>query len=170
LERAVLNRLESILISVISDSLPDARPGTYALWLRITTANTVTIGRRYQLPLAPGWMVYVGSALGPGGVRARLAHHRRLAERPHWHIDHLRQYAGLEAVWFSHGPTRRECLWAAVLAEELHGSLPPFRFGASDCRCPAHLYGFRDRPVLAAFTAALQARCPGHAAIVEQRL
>ena len=33
------------------------------------------------------------------------------------HIDDLRRYATLEAVWFSHDPMRRECLWAAVLAE-----------------------------------------------------
>lgn len=149
-------------------SQPDARPGTYALLLRIATADVVAIGRRYRLPLAPGWMVYAGSAFGPGGVAARLAHHRWLAERPHWHIDDLRRHAALEAVWFSHDPLRRECLWAAVLAEELGGLPPPFRFGASDCRCPAHLYGFRDRPALATFVTALKARCPRHGSVVEQ--
>lgn len=155
---------------MVLTSLPDARPGTYALLLQTgwTTVERVAIGRRYQLPLTPGWRIYVGSAFGPGGVAARLAHHRRLAKRPHWHIDALRRYAALEAVWFSHDPVRRECLWAAVLAEDLGGSPPPFRFGASDCRCPAHLYGFHDRPLLATFAAALKARCPEHAAVVEQ--
>jgi len=156
--------------SVTPASEPDSRPGTYALLLRIATADVVAIGRHYRLPLAPGWMVYAGSAFGPGGVAARLAHHRRLAVRPHWHIDYLRQYVALEAVWFSHDPVRCECLWAAVLARELGGLPPPFRFGASDCRCPAHLYGFRDRPAWAAFVAALKARCPEHAAVVEQPL
>jgi len=82
-------------------SSPDARSGTYALLLRISGVVTerVAIGRRYQLSLTPGWKVYVGSAFGPGGVAARLAHHRRLAERPHWHIDALRRYAALESVW-----------------------------------------------------------------------
>lgn len=79
---------------------PDARPGTYALLL--TTAMTmgpVRIGRQNWLTLqAPGWAVYVGSACGRGGVRARLAHHRRLAARPHWHIDYLRYYSPLEAI------------------------------------------------------------------------
>ncbi len=150
------------------DSKPDARPGTYALLLCSTVADIVAIGRRYRLALEPGWMIYIGSAFGPGGVQARLAHHRRLTDRPHWHIDYLRQHAAFEAVWFSHDPMRRECLWAAVLAGELGGSPPPFRFGASDCRCPAHLYGFRNRPALAAFAAAMKARCPEHAAVVEQ--
>ncbi len=129
--------------------------------------DSVPVGRRHRLALTPGWMVYVGSALGPGGVAARLAHHRRLAERPHWHIDFLRRHGALDAVWLSHDPIRRECLWATVLAGELGGVPPPFRFGASDCRCPAHLYRFRDRPALAVFVAALKGRCPDHAAVVE---
>jgi Uri superfamily endonuclease len=127
----------------------------------------VPVGRRYRLALTPGWMVYVGSAFGPGGVAARLAHHRRLADRPHWHIDFLRRYGALDAVWFSHDPIRRECAWAAVLAEVLGGVPPSFRFGASDCRCPAHLYRFPDRPTLAAFVTALRIRCPEHTAVVE---
>lgn len=146
---------------------PEAQPGTYALLLRIAVTDSVSVGRRYRLVLAPGWMVYVGSAFGPGGVAARLAHHRRLADRPHWHIDFLRPYGVLDAVWFSHDPIRRECLWAAVLAGELGGVPPPFRFGASDCRCPAHLYRFRDRPELAVFATALKICCPNHAAVVE---
>jgi Uri superfamily endonuclease len=153
---------------MILHTQPDARPGTYALVLRTTATAVVAIGRRHALPLAPGWMVYAGSAFGPGGVAARVAHHRRRTDRPHWHIDALRRWATLDAVWFSHDPLRRECRWAAVLAEDLGGRPPPFRFGASDCRCPAHLYGFRDRPAVAAFAAALRARCPEHAAVVEQ--
>ena len=146
---------------------PEARPGTYAWLLRIAVTDSVPVGQRYRLALAPGWMVYVGSACGPGGVAARLAHHRRLADRPHWHIDFLRRHAALDAVWFSHDPIRRECLWAAVLARELGGRAPPFRFGASDCRCPAHLYLFEVRPTLAEFFAALKAHAPDHADVIE---
>lgn len=149
------------------DPQPDARPGTYALLLRISSAEVALIGRRDRLPLVPGWAVYAGSAFGPGGVAARLAHHRRPAVRPHWHVDYLRRYASLEAVWYSHDPNRRECLWAAVLARELGGRMPPFRFGASDCRCPAHLSLFEARPTLAAFVAALKLRAPDHADVIE---
>jgi Uri superfamily endonuclease len=100
-------------------------------------------------------------------VAARLAHHRRQVVQPHWHIDYLRQYGSPEAVWFSHDPIRRECLWAAILARDLDGQAPPFRFGASDCRCPAHLYLFGVRPTLTAFTSALKARAPDHAVVIE---
>lgn len=148
-------------------SEPDTRPGTYALLLRIDAVATVAIGRRNQMILVPGWEIYIGSAFGPGGVRARLAHHRRCTTRPHWHIDSLRQHGRLAAVWFSHDPARRECLWAKTLAVDLGGQAPSFRFGASDCRCPAHLHRFRERPHLSAFIAALRARAPDHAAVLE---
>lgn len=153
---------------MIDEPEPEARSGTYALLLRIDAAATIAVGRQGRIVLMPGWRVYAGSAFGPGGVRARLAHHRRVAERPHWHIDYLRPHGRLVAVWFSHDPVRRECVWAAVSAE-LGGQAPPFRFGASDCRCPAHLYGFRDPPTSTAFIAALLKRIPDHAAILYRK-
>jgi Uri superfamily endonuclease len=152
---------------MISDPKTATDPGTYALLLRIATVEVALIGRRERLPLTPGWAVYAGSAFGPGGVAARLAHHRRPVVRPHWHIDFLRRYASLEAVWFSHDSIRRECLWAGILARELDGGAPPFRFGASDCRCPAHLYLFDIRPTLATFVATLMVHAPDHADVIE---
>lgn len=153
----------------MTNAAPDARPGAYALLLTTkVVAEPVRIGQRHWLPLpVPGWAVYVGSAWGRGGVRARLAHHRRRAIRPHWHIDYLRDYSQIETVWFSHDPRRCECLWAAVLAGWPGSMAPTFRFGASDCHCPAHFYQFRDRPALATFITALRARCPDHAAVSE---
>ncbi len=145
-----------------------ARPGTYALLLRIDAAGEVAVGRRHRLRLEPGWAVYVGSAFGSGGAAARLAHHRRPVVRPHWHIDYLRNHATLRAIWINHDPSRHECLWATVLREDLGGAPPPFRFGAPDCRCAAHFHQFPERPTLAAFAAALYARCPAHAAVLEQ--
>ena len=145
----------------------DSRPGTYALWLPVAEPTVLAVGRRHRLSMEPGWLIYVGSALGPGGLQARLAHHRRISERPHWHIDYLRRAAALDTVWWSRDPIRRECLWAAVLGD-LGGAPPPFRFGASDCHCRAHLRHFRFRPTLARFIAALRARSPDHAAVTAQ--
>ena len=143
-------------------------PGTYALWFRIDDAAEIAVGRRHRLRLEPGWAVYVGSAFGPGGTAARLAHHRRPVLRPHWHIDYLRAHAILEATWISHDPIHRECLWATVLGMDLGGASPPFRFGASDCHCPSHCFRFAERRSLAEFSAALQRRCPAHAPLLEQ--
>ena len=68
-----------------------ANPGTYALLISSATDQLIRIGRLGTLRLKPGYYMYVGSALGSGGVRGRLAHHMRPAERPHWHIDYLRK-------------------------------------------------------------------------------
>ena len=53
----------------------NAQPGSYALILQADRRRTVRIGRLGQLAVEPGCYVYVGSALGPGGVRARVGHH-----------------------------------------------------------------------------------------------
>ena len=75
-----------------------SRPGTYALLLASTATRCLyALGGLGSLTLRPGWYVYVGSAFGPGGVCARLAHHRKRAARPHWHVDYLRLHTRLEA-------------------------------------------------------------------------
>ena len=53
----------------------NAQPGSYALILQADRRQTVRIGRLGQLTVEPGCYVYVGSALGPGGVRAQGGHH-----------------------------------------------------------------------------------------------
>ena len=50
----------------------NAQPGSYALLLQADRRRTVRIGWLGQLTVEPGCYVYVGSALGPGGVRARV--------------------------------------------------------------------------------------------------
>ena len=64
------------------------------------TRSSVQIGRCGTLCAHPGFYVYVGGALGPGGLRARLSHHLRRAVRPHLHIDYLRRGAMLVAVLY----------------------------------------------------------------------
>ena len=56
----------------------EAQAGTYALVLSARAGGIIRIGRLGELRLQSGIYVYVGSALGPGGVRARLMHHLEL--------------------------------------------------------------------------------------------
>lgn len=140
-------------------------PGTYALILAAHEARCLRIGRLGSLALRPGWYVYVGSAFGPGGVRARLAHHRQRTARPHWHIDYLRRHTQLEGVWCTHDPVRREHQWAQTM-QRLPGADMPLRgFGASDCACASHLVCFTRRPPLRLFQREVRARFPEHAPI-----
>jgi Uri superfamily endonuclease len=122
-------------------------PGTYALLLACGVVRRVVVGRLGPFRLRPGWYVYAGSAFGPGGLRARIDHHRRLAARPHWHIDYLRRHTRFAGVWYTAG-VRCEHEWARLFREAPGAEIPVRRFGSSDCDCPAHLFRFEDPPAV----------------------
>ena len=142
-----------------------AHPGTYALILRADRHQAIQIGRLGSLAVQPGCYVYVGSALGPGGVRARVGHHARLATRPHWHIDYLRRAVALRDVWYSYASVRREHAWADIFARLPNASIPLPGFGASDCACLAHLYFFPRQLRLDTFRRGLRAAFPNQSRI-----
>ena len=122
----------------------EARPGTYALLLSTASDAEIRVGRHGDMRLQSGLYIYVGSAFGPGGVRARVSHHLRDSPRPHWHIDYLRPHATIEEVWLCHGRKRREHSWARFLSSMPGVSVPMLGFGSSDCGCGAHLFFFKS--------------------------
>jgi Uri superfamily endonuclease len=132
--------------------------GTYAIVLSCSCPERVQIGKLGAFKLRRGFYVYVGSALGPGGVRARVAHHEVMAKRPHWHIDYLRLHTQLDQVWYSHGRVRREHRWARIIRALRGASVPIAGFGSSDCRCAAHLFFFTTRPSFQEFADAVTFR------------
>lgn len=139
--------------------------GTYVLLLRADAEREIEVGALGAMPVQPGVYTYVGSAFGPGGVQARVRRHARADGSPHWHVDSLRAVTVLEAAWYTHDDTGRECFWAQVLCSFSEGCCPCLGFGASDCDCPAHLFRFEGRPSLGAFREEVQGRCPDHAPI-----
>ena len=149
--------------------MTDAEPGTYALLLKLDKQERITVGKLGTFNFPAGYYLYVGSALGPGGLRARLARHRRSSQNSsganpgqtgqklHWHIDYLLQRAQLVEVWSVASAERLECKWGQG-ARGLSGAQVLVRgFGSSDCRCAAHLIYFRARPDRERFERALQA-------------
>lgn len=104
---------------------------------------TVRIGALGELPFRAGWHVYVGSALGSGGLK-RLDRHVSLARernrRPTWHIDYLIIDPRFSLSFTVSAPTtdHLECSLARNLGEP---GIPGF--GCSDCDCTTHLF-FRD--------------------------
>src|SRR5208337_563227 len=140
-----------------------AKGGAYALILFCSQEGPVQIGKLGQLQLRRGFYVYVGSAVGPGGVRARIAHHQKLSPRPHWHIDYLRAHTRLHSVWVNYDGRRHEHEWAGAMQRAKEAMIPLRGFGASDCSCPSHLYFFKDRPSRTSF----QAKCPPEVAAGE---
>jgi Uri superfamily endonuclease len=128
-------------------SAPQAsRPGTYAVVLRPQHPGPVKIGRLGTLVLDNRVFIYVGSALGPGGVAARCRHHQRIAARPHWHLDYLRPHCEILRYWVAYGTERREHDWAQAVGELADARWPLAGFGSSECDCPAHLIGLDAAP------------------------
>ncbi len=123
-----------------------AQPGTYALLLRLRHPVRVQVGRLGQFEFPRGWYIYVGSARGAGGLRARARHHWQSTARPHWHLDFLRGVARPVKIAWQNGAARRECRWARNLATRLDARMIVPKFGASDCHCPTHLYYCARRP------------------------
>ncbi len=130
-------------------------PGTYCLVFR-NHARTLAVGGLGTVAFQAGFHLYIGSALGPGGL-ARVERHLRLARTqdraPRWHVDRLLIDPGFRvvAVITGTGTARCEC----PLAQTIGGEAVP-GFGASDCRCGSHLF-YRpadpEQEITAAFAA-----------------
>ena len=105
------------------------------LILHLAQPTTITIGKLGTFEFPAGWYAYTGSALGPGGLAARLAYHHRREKSFQWHIDYLLAQADLVEMWWAIDNKRRECIWASALR-----SIP-----ARECRPP-----ISARPIAAA--------------------
>lgn len=123
-----------------------AGKGIYCLCLQNNQISRI-IGKLGERTFEEGWHLYIGSALGPGGL-ARAERHRKLAatrdRRPTWHIDHLLLSAQfrLEVVVTAITEAPLEC----ALAEAL-GGRSVAGFGSSDCHCGSHLLYRPSDPV-----------------------
>jgi Uri superfamily endonuclease len=120
--------------------------GIYCLVFK-NPSCTVRVGVPGEIAFRKGWHIYVGSALGSGGL-ARLERHIALSRnkdrRPKWHVDYLLESAAFCLRYTVHAMTeeRLECRLAAALEGEI---IPGF--GCSDCDCPSHLFYRRRDPV-----------------------
>jgi Uri superfamily endonuclease len=114
-----------------------AQPGAYVLVMEL--ARPVLFSRpalgeaRFS-----GWLAYVGSARGSGGIAARLGRHFRPDKKVRWHVDELtntvRQITAVAV------PGMSECGLVAQLVESGEFVTAFKGFGSSDCHCcEAHL-------------------------------
>ncbi|MBW2316057.1 MAG: GIY-YIG nuclease family protein [Deltaproteobacteria bacterium] len=133
-------------------------PGIYVILLEASAGRRIRVGALGTLAIEPGFYGYVGSAHGPGGLAARVRHHRRRTRLPHWHIDYLRRHTAFREAWIAEGDRDWEHRWAAALADDPSASIPLARFGATDCTCRSHLFRFDARPHLSNFMQKLGAR------------
>ena len=134
-----------------------AMGGTYVLLLECVVKAGLSIGKLGRMMTGPGYYLYVGSAFGPGGVRARINHHRKIAIRPHWHIDYLRPVAGFIDAWCVYD-RRCEHEWAQILMQNENIAMPLQDFGSSDCVCATHLFQLEHKPAKADLEALLNSK------------
>jgi Uri superfamily endonuclease len=126
--------------------IPDL-PGSYALCLSLARDTSLSVGKLGECFFPAGAYLYLGSARGPGGLRARLGRHLAGGGRRRWHIDYLRavaEPAGFVCVTQAGGGEAGlplECRWSQSMLASGRASAPSPGFGASDCRCGclAHL-------------------------------
>ena len=147
-----------------------ARSGTYALILASSSDRLIEIGKLGKFLIRPGYYVYAGSAFGPGGLKARIAHHARFSQRRHWHIDYLRSILLPDEVWYSYDSEQHEHRWADTFSRLKGATLPIAGFGASDCSCKSHLLLFSNKPSVGRFRDKLRSKLNGHARIFTHKL
>lgn len=135
----------------------ESTSGTYALILHDRSNASVQVGRWGLLNIQPGFYLYIGSAFGPGGVRARVSRHCRKSKAKRWHVDYLREHADLIEVWYSHCTRHLEHEWAAAFLG-MDGVAPVEGFGCSDCECRSHLFFSKTRPRIECFEEAVGSR------------
>lgn len=142
-----------------------ALTGTYVLLLHLDDDTTLTIGRLGTFDFPAGWYTYVGSAFGAGGLLGRIKHHLQPTDRPHWHIDYLRQAAPVQEIWLSPDTERREDDWVDLMVD-IPGAVALIEgFGASDTTNETHLFYFDIKPSLEDFAVGVRAKFP-HAKVL----
>jgi len=127
--------------------LPEEK-GTYILIASMLQMKRIEIGRLGRFDISPGFYVYVGSAFGAGGLRARLGHHLESTADPHWHIDYLLQVARPVEIWYTTANQKLEHHWADLVEQASNFRIPIARFGSSDYHRSrsSHLYFSKRLP------------------------
>ncbi len=115
-----------------------ANKGVYVLWLYLPQTISITVGKLGTFDFDRGVYAYTGSA--QRNLKQRVARHRRLEKKLHWHIDYFRAKADfLGAVLFFDQPKTAECWLVRELLRIPGAWFPVPGFGSSDCQCGAHL-------------------------------
>ena len=102
------------------------------------------VGKKGEFSFLSGFHVYVGSALGSGGLK-RVQRHidfsRNKDRTPRWHVDYLHINSSFRLISAVCAPTssRLECELASGIGGDCVTG-----FGCTDCTCSSHLF-YRDR-------------------------
>lgn len=116
--------------------------GAYVLFLRLEAPLRAVIGSLGPLNLSSGVYAYVGSARGPGGLKARVSRHLRKAKSLRWHIDYVTSSPHARSEALVYAETLEE--WETSISTELSSSQcfkPSVKgFGSTDKQSETHLF------------------------------
>lgn len=110
-------------------------------------ACTLEIGRKGYLSFPEGFHIYVGSALGPGGLK-RVTRHISLSRnkdnKPRWHVDYINLSPSFRLVSAicANTSARLECELASRIGGDSASG-----FGCTDCKCRSHLFYRKINPL-----------------------
>jgi Uri superfamily endonuclease len=142
--------------------------GAYVMVLQMSRETRISVGQLGEFSFAEGFYCYIGSAMGPGGLTARVARHLRHRKKPHWHVDYLLQHGVVVEIWEIQSTETLECECAQTMLS-LDGAQAPIQgFGSSDCNCRTHLVYFSSPPSYDTFCTELRAQ--GHQFAANRRL
>jgi Uri superfamily endonuclease len=152
LARNVLYDYSSYVEMPMKAVRPDSRPGTYVVVSFMQASCAVTIGKLGKINFPQGYYLYVGSAFGSGGVRARTDRHLNPLATPKWHIDYLKSSCRPVELWWTHATTKMECRWSLLIAAQPGIQIPVSNLGNRDCTlCESHLYSAKRKPAFTRF-------------------
>lgn len=117
--------------------------GSYIIIIRLARDGQIPIGGLGEVKFRKGYYLYVGSAMKD--LSQRIARHRRLTKKKHWHIDYLREHADFAAGIPIRTSRDLECSLAGKLGTIADWQIPGF--GSSDCSCATHLFGMSRDPI-----------------------
>ncbi|MDM7274744.1 MAG: GIY-YIG nuclease family protein [Thermoprotei archaeon] len=122
-------------------SIPPLK-GVYVLLLRLETPLKTSIGFLGPVELPCGIYAYVGSARGPGGLRARVSRHLGKVKSLKWHIDYVTSspQARIEALVYAETLEDLEAPISMKLGNSLCFKYSLKGFGSTDKRSETHLF------------------------------
>ncbi len=114
----------------------------YLLLIYLKNSSILKIGKKGYKEFKRGYYVYVGSGRRYGFQR--VIRHIKKSKKQKWHIDYLLGKGEIEMIWIILGGRTNECQLSNSLRRR--GSIIMKKFGSSDCKCPSHLFYFKNNP------------------------
>ena len=120
--------------------------GKYVLIIKISRDLQFNFSKKkIGASLSKGIYLYIGSAMGPGGLEKRLARHKRKNKKLKWHIDYLTTQR--EATPIGSLVIKSNIPEAAIVEKLL--KLQDFKiaikgFGSTDSKAISHLLKYMD--------------------------